>query len=460
MLAVGTVLFDKYRVEQLIGQGGMASVYAATHLHLDERVAIKTLLPEMSQNATVVQRFVREARAAVRLKGEHVTRVLDVGMLPSGAPYMVMELLAGVDLAQLLKERGHLPASEAVDCVLQVCEALAEAHNGGIVHRDIKPSNLFITRRPDGSELVKVLDFGISKVTFEQEVSNLTKESVIGTPSYMSPEQLRGSSSVDARTDIWSLGVVLYRILSGTRPFKADSVSALAIQAATEPTPPLVGSFPPGIEAVVYRCLEKDVTRRFQSVAELAYALAPYAGNSRAAALVTERTQNILRWTPAPVAPLSSIAPVEPTTLGSSAGALDGVTPSKSRRSSWMLVAGAALGVITAIAVSVSGPNSPRPASGTAESIESVPAAPTVIMPPAVHTVPAAANAPALAAPIDDAGSAASESEKASRERVPPRGRASTGKRVPPATRPAAKRTEKPEPKPTPKPTNPLDTRM
>jgi eukaryotic-like serine/threonine-protein kinase len=474
MIAPGTILLDKYRVERMIGQGGMASVVAATHLHLNEPVAIKMLLPEMAQNPVVVQRFVREARAAVRLKGEHVTRVLDVGTLPWGAPYMVMELLAGVDLAQLLKERGRLSPAESVDCVLQVCEALAEAHAAGIVHRDIKPSNLFITRRPDGSPLVKVLDFGISKVGFEEQVTNLTMDGIVGTPSYMSPEQLRGSHDVDARTDIWSLGIVLFRLLSGARPFKAETISALAIQAATEPTPPLMPSYP-GLDAIVYRCLEKDAANRFQSVAELAFALAPFAGDARAAATVIERTQNILRWTPPPqgFAGMPSTSPVpllEPTTLGSSAGS---VQPSSQRRGvlGWVLGGGALVGAIVAIGLTVGGRDATegegqRPAAGS-----EAPSALTVepIEPVETTQIPDEPEpAPEPTRDVAEVEAAVESTEPAEpREPAEPTGVAPAATPKPrPITRPTARpRPEpkvlpKPDPAPQPRPSNPLDTRM
>lgn len=348
MFAQGTVLLDKYVVDRPIGHGGMATVFAATHLQLNEQVAIKCIVPELAQNATIVQRFLREARAAVRLRNEHVTRVLDVGVLPWGQPYMVMELLAGMDLAELLKARGMLAPHEAVDIVLQVCEALAEAHAVGIVHRDIKPSNLFITTRPDGSQLVKVLDFGISKVGFDNEVTDLTQQQILGTPSFMSPEQLRGLPTVDARSDIWSLGIVLYRLVGGQQPFKGDSMSALAIQCATEPTPILSVPMPSGLDKIVYRCLEKSPDHRYQSVAELAYALAAYAGDPRAAAIVIERTQNILRWTPPPVLPRAATPPLgEPTTLGSSAASYASPRPKQHRR-------GLVIGGVAAVLIGVS----------------------------------------------------------------------------------------------------------
>jgi serine/threonine-protein kinase len=418
------VLLDKYRVERVIGQGGMALVVAATHLTLREPVAIKLLLPEMAQNPTVVQRFLREAKAAVRLKGEHSVRVLDVGTMPDGSPFMVMELLVGIDLAEVTKERTRLPATDAVDLLLQACEALAEAHAAGIVHRDIKPSNLFITRRPDGTPLLKVLDFGISKVAFDTEVSDLTMDSIVGTPSYMSPEQLRGSPEVDARADVWSLGIVLYRLLAGARPFKADTLAALAIQAATEPTPPLPMPYPPNLDYIVYRCLEKDPLRRYQSVAELAFALAPFAGDQRGAAIIVERTRSILGWIPpvpaatAGVPPhlapylvppqMMSAGPSEPTTLGSSAGAMQSPlaapVPMKTGRGlTWAIGGGLLAGALIAVVMSVGGKSggttSGSPVRPTTAP-ETVPTTPTP--PPTPTEVPAAVVTPSeTPTPVD-----------------------------------------------------------
>ncbi|MCU0691643.1 MAG: serine/threonine protein kinase, partial [Polyangiaceae bacterium] len=220
----GDTVAGKYQVERLIGSGGVGVVFAATHLELGEPVAIKFLLPRAAKNVVDVARFCREAQAAAQLKTEHATRVLETGVLHDGSPYMVMELLEGRDLADLLKLSGPLPIEEALEYVLQASVALAEAHRLGIVHRDIKPSNLFLTHHPDGTPLVKILDFGIAKASVEAQAGvapqDLTKTSaLLGSPLYMSPEQIRSTKSVDARSDIWSLGIVLYELLCGTTPF-------------------------------------------------------------------------------------------------------------------------------------------------------------------------------------------------------------------------------------------------
>jgi serine/threonine-protein kinase len=298
----GTVLLDKYRVESVIGRGGMAIVLRATHLQLGEEVALKILSPTVA-TPDVIARFLREAQALVRLRGEHVARVFDVGRLPDGAPYTVMEYLRGVDLAGELSRCGALAPGLAVDYVLQACEALAEAHARGVVHRDIKPSNLFLTARPDGTPLIKVLDFGISKTPAGTAPLTQT-DMVMGTPGYMSPEQMKAARDVDARSDIWSLGIVLYECLSGRSPFQAEAFSAVVLKAATEPPPPLDLRLPRGLQDVVLRCLEKDRAARFASMAALAAALAPFAGDPRAAALVVDRTRLMLGGPPAaPPAP-------------------------------------------------------------------------------------------------------------------------------------------------------------
>ncbi len=290
-VAPGAVLDGKYRVDRVLAEGGMGYVVAATHLTLHERVALKFLLPEVVGQRHLVERFVREAQAAARLKGEHIARVLDVGALANGAPYMVMEYLDGADLAALITARGALPPGEAVDCALPVCEALAEAHARGIVHRDIKPGNVFLARRPDGSRLVKVLDFGISKVSATDRPALTRSLAAMGTPAYMSPEQMRSSRDVDGRADIWALGVVLYECVAGRRPFDADSMPALCILVTQAVLPPLPPWLPARLAEVVQRCLEKDPDRRYATMGELAAALAPHAHDASAARTVVERTR-------------------------------------------------------------------------------------------------------------------------------------------------------------------------
>jgi serine/threonine-protein kinase len=257
----------------------MGVVVAATHEELDQKVALKFLLPEVAAYPEIVKRFTREARAAVKIHSEHVARVLDVGT-HDGAPYMVMEYLEGADLSQVLDKRGPLPVEETVGYVLEACEAIAEAHSLGIIHRDLKPANLFLASRPSGKPTVKVLDFGISKAPPTGKDAMVTQTtSLIGSPSYMSPEQMAAASSVDARSDIWSLGVVLYEMLVRKLPFEADTMPGL-VAAILQNTPtPIAASrsdLGPELEAVIDRCLKKLPAERFANIAELARALLPF----------------------------------------------------------------------------------------------------------------------------------------------------------------------------------------
>jgi len=297
MVQQGQLLAGKFRIDRVLGQGGMGVVVAAHHVALDEEVAIKFLLPEALQNPEAVTRFEREARAAVKIRSEHVARVSDVGRLETGAPYIVMELLRGYDLGELLRQRGPLPVSEVCDYVLQAGEAIAEAHALGIVHRDLKPQNLFLTQRADGSACVKVLDFGISKMSGALLDPSMTGTSaLLGSPLYMSPEQLASSRDVDARTDIWALGVICFQLLTGRPPFIADTLPQLCVAIATQAPTPLLSlrrDLPPGLEAVISRCLQHDRTQRVASVAELARELVKFA--PRHALVSAERIERLTR---------------------------------------------------------------------------------------------------------------------------------------------------------------------
>jgi serine/threonine-protein kinase len=281
----GEIVADKYRVEKSLGGGGMGVVVAATHLTLHERVALKFLHPRLVGREVTVSRFLREAQTAARIKSEHVTRVLDVATLPSGVPFMVLELLEGQDLGRLLRARGPLPVAEAVGLVVQACAGVAEAHALGIVHRDLKPANLFLTRKSDGTPLVKVLDFGISKVGAADQEGNpeltlTVTDDVLGSPQYMAPEQLRSPKGVDARADVWSLGMILYRLTTGECAFEGETAaSLLAALAADEPIPMRRrrADIPVELEAIVMRCLTKNREVRYRDAAELAEALVPFA---------------------------------------------------------------------------------------------------------------------------------------------------------------------------------------
>lgn len=279
----GDIIAGKYQVEDILGQGGLGVVVAAVHLALRQRVAVKFLLPAGMSVPGARERFLREAQAAAAIQSEHVTRVLDIGTFHTGAPYIVLEYLSGVDLGQMLKARGRLPIPEAIDLVLQTCEAIGEAHALGIVHRDVKPQNLFVIHRA-GAPFIKVLDFGLAKVALEADEASQARLTatglVIGSPQYMSPEQFQSLKHVDARADLWALGVILYQLISGRRPFDGKTMAAVCenILASTPvPLQALRRETPLELDALVQRCLEKDPKRRIQSVAELVRGLSPFA---------------------------------------------------------------------------------------------------------------------------------------------------------------------------------------
>jgi serine/threonine protein kinase len=276
----GDVLLGKYRVERVLGQGGMGVVVTVRHVDLGQLYAIKFLRPAVLGHHEGLERFLREARAAAQLQSEHVARVTDVGHMENGAPYMVMEHLDGCDLKVFLARQGPLPIEDAVAYVLQVCDAIAEAHALGIIHRDLKPANLFLVRRRKGSACVKVLDFGISKLTGPEEIDLTNTNMALGSPLYMSPEQISKSKSVDGRTDIWALGVILYELLTGSSPFRTGStfeVIAKVLQEEPRPLREVRPEVPEGIVAVVARCLRKRREDRFATIEELTEALEEFA---------------------------------------------------------------------------------------------------------------------------------------------------------------------------------------
>jgi serine/threonine protein kinase len=283
--AIGDTLANKYRVEGVVGRGGMGVVLSARHIQLGQVAAIKllTLPPDEDRRDEAIGRFLNEAQAAARLQSDHVVRIYDVGQLEDGLPFMVMELLVGQDLSSILDERHALPEVEAVDYVLQACAGVAEAHRMGIVHRDLKPSNLFVTRRSDGLPLLKVLDFGISKQLTDpssgEAAPNFTNtRTLMGSPNYMSPEQIRDARRVDGRTDVWALGVILQELLTDAPVFNGESFPGVCAAIVADPPTPvrsLRADVSPELEAVIARCLQKDPKQRYQSVAELQADLVP-----------------------------------------------------------------------------------------------------------------------------------------------------------------------------------------
>jgi eukaryotic-like serine/threonine-protein kinase len=412
----GDVLAGKYRVDKVLGVGGMGVVVAARHLQLETRVAIKFLLPGMLDSEEAVVRFAREARAAVRITSEHVARVFDVGTLETGAPYIVMEYLEGGDLAEWVRQRGALPIELAIEFVLQACVAVAEAHGLGIVHRDLKPANLFCVRRPDGQLLIKVLDFGISKtinLSGSEPALAMTKTSaMMGSPVYMSPEQMQSPRDVDAQTDLWALGVILYELLTGSVPFKGDTLPEVCIKIATHATPPLRAvrpEVPAQLEAVIGKCLEKHRRNRYRNVGELAVALAEF-GPSRVRASV-ERVLGTVRGAGLPAmgpslppmrmdvtvtqAPAGTISPVGRTTRGRT-GSADGGGAARP----WRLL-GVVASLLAAGGVLVAIVETTRaPAAARASPVQSVEAGqpsppPAVDLPAVAVVVAASAEVPA-----------------------------------------------------------------
>ncbi len=398
---VGSILAGRYRVERVLGQGGMGVVVQATHLQLQQPVALKFLLPEVLENRQAVERFLREAQAVVRLRGEHVARVLDIGTLDTGTPYVVFEFLEGADLARF--PRSQLTAGAIVDLALQACEGLAEAHASGIVHRDIKPANLFITRRADGSLWLKILDFGISKISTGGAPLTMT-QTVLGTAAYMSPEQMRSSRDVDPRSDIWSLGIVLYELFQGAPPFDSESFSATVLRVAHDPTPRLTVQLPGELDRIVYRCLEKDPARRFQTTAELAVALAPYAQSPAQAAISVQRTRGIVGASPvrAVITPAAPPGPALPSTISGAAAA---TTTSRRAGRRWPAVGlGAVLVGGVAALVMARGGDEPGPHAAGVAVDQRTPPPPA--LPPVAPAVPPVAleRAPRAALPAVDGG--------------------------------------------------------
>jgi serine/threonine-protein kinase len=302
-VATGDVIAEKYCVERLLGRGGMGYVVAARHLTLDQRVAVKFLRAEAMTSGDALTRFRQEAKASVRLKSEHVATVIDVGV-HGNEPYIVMEYLEGADLGARMRDARGLPIFQACDFIIQACEGLAEAHALGLVHRDIKLPNLFLTKTRAGDPLVKILDFGVAKDLTAVAGGDVTQTAAcIGSPKYMSPEQMNDARGVDARTDIWALGVCLYRLITGCAPFDADSIGRLCTMVLHE-RPPSMASLCPGVpmllELVVAACLQKDRDHRFGNVAELAAALAPFASEPGRAVKTSEHIAAVLGVAPSP----------------------------------------------------------------------------------------------------------------------------------------------------------------
>ena len=381
--ALGDTFAGKYRIDRVIGEGGMGIVFEAFHTGLQQRVAIKMLRPDVLSNRTVTGRFEREARAAAKLQGPNVAKVLDVDAV-DGHPYLVMEFLDGHDLMTELEQRQKLPIPEAVGYVLEACIPIAQAHGQGIVHRDLKPSNLFLAN-VDGKRVVKLLDFGISK--FVAEGSKLTAGTeALGTPEYMSPEQIRQTANVDHRGDIWSLGVILYELLTGTVPFEGAPSAIIAAVMTETIVPPRVTrrEIPEPLDKVIMHALEKDPNKRFQSVSDLAQALEPFATD-------TPLQKGTLESLPPPAALAELLEGDEPAPLRRTMRSWESMPPAAKKRgkASWLValvIAGAAAGGVVfwrqtlhrGAVVTAAAPASQAPSASVAAAEPSASAAPAV----------------------------------------------------------------------------------
>jgi len=402
----GDLLGGKYRIDGVIGEGAMGVVVSAWHIDLQQRVAIKFLHPLLADREDSVERFLREARAVVRIVSEHVARVLDVGRVEGAEPYLVMEYLEGLDLAATLQRRGALPLVEAVTYLQQACEAIAEAHAAGIIHRDLKPANLFLVDRGTEPARVKVLDFGISKMPAAQDRALLTNTTVVmGSPLYMSPEQLRSTRDVDEKADIWALGVILYEMLTGTEPFSAQSLPQLcAIILEGSPLAPrsIRPEIPAELERIVLRCLAKIPAARFSSVAELSGALIPFGSADAEAS--AERAARSLRRTGGRLTPAPpSQAPKPPHRL-----------------SLWLALGAGVVSSLLLLRNCLSDHKSPTSVASAEPRAPTPEAAP--VAKPTVHSDAPTVEATASSAPLAVASSAA-------RERVPPPAAARTAAR-------------------------------
>ncbi|HXK18197.1 MAG TPA: serine/threonine-protein kinase [Polyangiaceae bacterium] len=415
--APGDVLVGRYRIERVLGEGGMGMVLAVQHLVLGELVALKVLLPKAAAVPGVVERFQREARAASRIQSEHVARVMDVGVLDESTPFLVMEYVEGRDLDAELSARGPLPIEEAVSYTLQAMVGVAEAHALGLVHRDLKPANLFLAKLPNGRSLVKVLDFGIAKDTSDAASKDLTSTfSALGSAAYMSPEQVRMAKSVDARSDVWAFGVVLFELLTAQMPFEGESVTAVAAAIIAD-QPRSLRAFrpdvPSALEAAILACLQKDRERRTPSLVELAAALAPFGG--RQAAVYAGRIAASLSphdAVPVPSAPVPAVAapragseaattrPAWTTTgatRGVSAADSEAATAKLRRTLGFAAAAVVTLGLLVAL-LSWVGRSKPPPLEGSVSPTAAAPAAEHASAP-----VAAAAIADTPAAPLQNA---------------------------------------------------------
>lgn len=456
-LEPGDVLAEKFRLVRVLGEGGMGVVYEAEHLALGEAVAIKVLHGD-ADGERQTQRLLREARLAARIKSENVARVTDFGVSQQGSPFLVMELARGPSLARVLRDRGALDVALAARYALEICVALAEAHALGIVHRDVKPSNVIVIKRRDGSELVKVLDFGVAK-QMASDGSLTASAGLLGSPNYMSPEQVRDARSVDERSDVWSVGVLLYELVTARLPFEAFTApGVLAAITADDPVSPRSyrAELSPELEAVILRCLARDRSERYPRVVELADALAPHTPEG---AGLAARVRALRESEHEPAQPHAEPAPspadadetdaTQNATATSARASLPPTLAARPTRRRSIAVGAAALGVLGLVALGLlrSPANSDHPVAAAPGSAPPVPSPATepAMLPPLTSASgsPEASSPEFLVASADPRDAAARAPPK---PQPPPRTAATTKATTmgPAASSPAT-------PEPTPK---------
>jgi eukaryotic-like serine/threonine-protein kinase len=469
-LKEGTVIAGKYRVDAVLGRGAMGVVVAATHQELREKVALKFLYVRADNGSDFRARFRREAQVSAKLKNEHITRVIDIGTWREHALFMVMEHLTGTDLRKVTRDFGALPVDRAIDYVVQVCEGMAEAHAHGIIHRDLKPSNLFVTKRADGTDLIKILDFGISKWSAQEgELDDLTQTGVVlGSPKYMSPEQLFGSGAVDARADVWSIGAILYELLVGRPPFDFPTLTRICAELSSTRPPPSMREqrpdLPEGLDEVVLHALERDRDNRIDNVADLAGAILDAVGSPFAAAvklklqatLDAATGREFLAATTGSLALSSgafgSMSSAPGRATGSQRAAVEGARPSGSRATLvvLLLLAALAAGAVFYLRKMATAPIAVAPSSAT-PATSSAPA----------PSVPASSSATTIAmtatASAASASSTASTSSAAPPKSAPPPAwiQRSRGVTPPSATKAPPPPVDTPAPTPPPVQTTP-----
>jgi serine/threonine-protein kinase len=342
MLEIGQILHDKYRVDRLVGRGGMGEVFEGVHLLVGRRVAIKVLLPEVASSEDGSTRFEREVRAAARIGNDHILDVFDAGALPDGARFMVSEFLDGDTLEARLK-RGTLSTKQTAILMLELLDGLAAAHRAGIVHRDLKPDNIFLTRKSGREDFVKIIDFGVSKFQFdEQAMSMTTTGAVLGTPYYLSPEQARGDRDIDPRSDLYTVGVIVYRCVAGGVPFQADSFQSLLFKIALEDAEPLARAIPgldPAFSALVQRAMARERAARFQSADEMREAFQSWLAGPGRAPQATSHAQPVAGWDGS-----ETLAAPTPIPTSSNFGRTSPVLRARQQRSrAWLALGGVLL---------------------------------------------------------------------------------------------------------------------